>query len=61
MKSAAILTAVAAAALLAGCANNGTPVRTEPTYQEAANNQFLTSSREAVGKLTAGFDLSVAE
>lgn len=60
MKSAAFLTALAAAAVLAGCANNGTPVRTEPTYQEAANNQFLTSSRDAVGKLTAGFDLSVA-
>jgi hypothetical protein len=60
MKSAAILTALAAAALLAGCANNGTPVRTEPTYQEAAANQFLTSSRDAVAKLTAGFDLSAA-
>lgn len=58
MKSTAILTALAAAALLAGCANNGTPVRTEPTYQEAANSQFLSSSRDAVAKLTAGFDLS---
>ncbi|RZJ61749.1 MAG: hypothetical protein EON49_04465 [Acidovorax sp.] len=58
MKSAALLTALAAAALLAGCANNGNPVRTEPTYQEAASNQFLNSSRDAVSKLTAGFDLS---
>jgi len=58
MKSTALLTALAAAALLAGCANNGTTVRTEPTYQEAANSQFLTSSRDAVTKLTAGFDLS---
>lgn len=58
MKSAALLTALAAAALLAGCANNSTPVRTEPTYQEASANQFLNSSRDAVAKLTAGFDLS---
>lgn len=57
MKSTALLTALAAAALLAGCANNSTPVRVEPTYQEAANNQFLNSSRDAVVKLTAGFDL----
>lgn len=60
MKSAALLTALAAAALLAGCANNSTPVRNDPTYQEAANNQFLTSSRDAVSKLTAGFDLAAA-
>lgn len=58
MKSAALFTALASAVLLAGCANNGTPVRNDPTYQEAANNQFLNSSRDAVGKLTAGFDLS---
>lgn len=57
MKSTALLTALAAAALLAGCANNAAPARVEPTYQEAANNQFLSSSRDAVGKLTAGFDL----
>ena len=60
MKTAALLTALAAAALLAGCANNGAPTRTDPTYQEAANNQVLTSSRDAVAKLTAGFDLSAA-
>lgn len=58
MKSVALLSALAAAALLAGCANNGTPVRTDPTYQEAAASQFLNSSRDAVAKLTAGFDLS---
>lgn len=58
MKSTALLTALAAATLLAGCANNGTPQRTEPTYQEAASSQFLVSSRDAVAKLTAGFDMS---
>jgi len=60
MKSAALLTALAAAALLAGCANNGTTVRAEPSYQDAATNQFLNSSRDAVSKLTAGFDLSAS-
>ena len=60
MKTAALLTTLAAAALLAGCANNGAPVRTEPTYQEAASNQFLTSSREAVTKRTTGFDVAAA-
>lgn len=58
MKVTASLTALAAAALLAGCANTAAPVRTEPTYQEAASSPFLNSSREAVGKLTAGFDLN---
>lgn len=58
MKSAAIFSALAAASLLAGCANNSAPVRNDPTYQEAAASQFLNSSREAVGKLTAGLDLS---
>jgi hypothetical protein len=32
-------------------------VRTEPTYQEAASNQFLQSSAEAIGKLVAGMDM----
>lgn len=60
MKSAALLTTLAAAALLAGCATNGAPVRTEPTYQGAASSQFLTSSRDAVNKLTTGFDVAAA-
>ena len=60
MKTAALLTTLAAAALLAGCATNGAPVRTEPTYQEAASSQFLTSSRDAVNKLTTGFDVAAA-
>jgi len=40
MKSYALLT-LCAGALLAGCASNTAPVRTEPTYQEAASSQFL--------------------
>jgi hypothetical protein len=60
MKTAAILSTLAAAALLAGCVTTGTPVRTDPSYQEAANNQFIVSSRDAVAKLTAGFDLGAA-
>ena len=49
--------AVAAAAVLAGCANNAPPVRVEPTYQEAASSQFIQSSRDAVATLTAGFSM----
>jgi hypothetical protein len=56
MKSYALLTALAGA-LLAGCASNGVPVRTEPTYQEAASSQFLQSNADAVTKLVAGFDM----
>ncbi|MBN9366281.1 MAG: hypothetical protein J0H59_04525 [Comamonadaceae bacterium] len=59
MKTLAILSAVAAAAVLAGC--NSTPQnvgRTEPTYQDAATAPLLQNSREAVSKLTAGFDLN---
>ena len=61
MKSAVLLSALAAA-VLAGC-NSAPPtvVRVEPTYQEAANNAFLQSSREAISKLTAGFDLSTLD
>lgn len=56
MKTFALLT-LCASALLAGCATNTAPVRAEPTYQEAASNQFLLSSADAVAKLVAGFDM----
>ena len=59
MKTLAILSTLAAAAVLAGC--NSAPQnvgRAEPTYQEAATAPLLQNSREAVGKLTAGFDLN---
>ena len=58
MKSAALLTTLAAAVLLTGCFGSTPPVRTEPTYKEAAENPFLASSRDAITKLTAGLDLS---
>ena len=46
-----------AAALLSGCTSAPTvQVRTEPSYQDAANNAFLQSSRDAIAKLVAGFD-----
>lgn len=58
MKAAVLLTSLAAAAgLLAGCANTAVPVRTEPTYQEAAASPFLAYNREAITKLVTGFDL----
>ncbi len=57
MKAAALLISLASAVLLAGCANNAAPVRTEPTYQQAAASQFLVHNREAISKLVADFDL----
>ena len=56
MKIPAILT-VLAGVVLAGCANTSAPVRMEPTYQEAASSQFIQTSRDAVAKLTTGFDM----
>ena len=58
MKTPFLITALAAAAVLAGCANNAPPVRVEPTYQEASSSQFIQSSRDAVATLTAGFEMS---
>ena len=58
MKTTAILTVVLAGVALAGCANTSAPVRIEPTYQEASSNPFIQSSREAVTKLTTGFEMS---
>lgn len=61
MKKVALLTTLAAAALLAGCnsAPPATAARVEPTYQEAASAPMLQNSREAVLKLTAGFDMAM--
>jgi len=59
MKTLALLSTLAVAAVLAGC--NSAPQnvgRTEPTYQDAATAPLLQNSREAVSKLTAGFDLN---
>ena len=48
-----------AAVLLSGCTSTPTvQLRTEPTYQDAANNAFLQSSRDAIAKLASGFDIS---
>lgn len=58
MKSTVVLTALAGALVLAGCASNTAPVRVEPTYQEAASNPFLAANRDAVAKLVEGFDQS---
>ena len=57
MKSSVLLTALAAA-LLSGCIGTTTPVRTEPTYQDAAVNPFIQSSREAIAQLSAGIDMT---
>lgn len=53
-----IALALATVAVVAGCASRSSaPVlRAEPTYQEASNNAFLNSSKDAVGKLLAGLE-----
>ncbi len=48
-----VLAAVAAAALLSACSSSA-PVRTEPTYDEAAKSAFIVSSQSAIDKLLAG-------
>lgn len=48
-----VLAAVAAAAVLSACSSPA-PVRTEPTYDEAAKSAFISSSRNAIDKLLAG-------
>ena len=58
MKTPALLLSVLAGVVLAGCANNAAPVRVEPTYQAAASSKFIQSSRDAVTKLTTGFDMN---
>ena len=46
-------------ALLSACTTAPPAVvRTEPSYQDAANNPLLQSSRDAISKLAAGFDTS---
>ena len=48
---------VAALALLVGCAST-TPVRLDVTYEEAAANKFVSTNRDAINKLVAGFDIA---
>ena len=59
MRMSLALAAALAAALLSAC-TTAAPlvVRTEPSYQDAANNPLLQSSRDAISKLVAGFDPS---
>lgn len=47
-----------ASVLLTGCLESTVPVRAGPTYEEAANSPFLQSNRDAVAKLTEGFDMT---
>lgn len=56
MKISLLVTALAAT-LLAGCMASAPPARTEPTYQDAASSPFIQSSRDAIGALTAGFEM----
>lgn len=57
MKPYVLLTALAAA-LLSGCWGTTAPVRTEPSYKDAASSAFIQSSRDAIAQLTSGFDMA---
>ena len=59
MRISMAIAAALAAAVLAACTTAPTvPVRTEPSYEQAANNPLLQSSRDAIAKLAAGFETS---
>ena len=57
IKFPATLAVLVSTVWMGGCAPT-VPVRVEPTYQDAAINPFLQSNRDAVIKLTEGFDLN---
>ncbi|MCD6663590.1 MAG: hypothetical protein LT082_09345 [Comamonas sp.] len=57
MKSALALSLVATL-LAAGCAQQSTQIRPEPSYKQAAEAPMLQSSRDAVRQLLAGLDIS---
>lgn len=56
--SLSLLALSCAAALLAGCAQPKPQVRTEPTYENAAQAPLVRSSRDAVARLIGNLDLS---
>ncbi|MDO4723580.1 MAG: FlgO family outer membrane protein [Comamonadaceae bacterium] len=56
MKVQFLASALAAAALVAGCANHTNTVRVEPSYQDAANNSFLKTNQNAALQLIGGYD-----
>jgi len=56
MKHALTLALSSCTLLLAGCAQDTPPVRTEPTYQEAGQAPMLQSSRNAINRLVATLD-----
>ena len=53
-----VILSLAVGALVAGCATSSGPVRIEPSYQEASSSPFIQTNRDAVAKLTAGFDMA---
>lgn len=52
--AASAASAFAAMALLGGCSSTPTPVRQEPTYDEAAASRFVALNKDAINKLVAG-------
>ncbi|THU02746.1 hypothetical protein E9531_06480 [Lampropedia puyangensis] len=49
------LASLAAAVALTGCSYNTNAVRSEPSYQDATANTFLSTNQEAAQKLIAGY------
>lgn len=58
MKYLRLSMAIAFALTLAGCAVNNGPVRTGPTYEDAAASKFMSSNRAAIDTLVTGVDLA---
>ena len=56
MNKTVCLTAVLAGLTLAGCSTPSAPVRVDPSYQEAGESAFISSSRNAVARLVEGLD-----
>lgn len=51
-------TAIACAIALSGCAWTSSNVRLGPTYEEAADNKFVSVNQGAITRLVAGVDLA---
>lgn len=52
------LAALTATSLLVGCSSLTTPpLRTDPTYEEAAGSKFVASNREAINRLVGGLEI----
>ena len=51
------LALVSGALALGGCVSTAHVAKVEPSYQDAANSQFVTANRDAIQRLVAGLDI----